>query len=285
MTAIQKIMGKRWLGAMGVAALLCSTVTTHATGLIALDDVTGNVYSVNKTNAALTQVGSTGLTGAGSLGLSPSNALYTITTGTASSLFAIDPNNNYSSTFIGALNQGFVSEGSMAFSPTGTAYATNGESAGALELFTINLVTGAATVVGTIAGTHDINGMAWRSDGTLAGIDDDTNSLVTINPTTASLAVVAPLTPTLGAIGDLTVVDGIAYFATAGLTPSGSGSNELWTVNLFTGTDSLVGSFAPTIPDAGISGLSPAPTVPEPASLCLLSLAGLMVSRRRRAGI
>ena len=65
----------------------------------------------------------------------------------------------------------------LAFAPNGTAYGTNGDSAAIPQLFTINLTTGAATVIGTLSGgDHDINGLAYRSDGMLIGLDRVTNS-------------------------------------------------------------------------------------------------------------
>ena len=80
-----------------------------------------------------------------------------------------------------------VAEGGLAFDPNGTAYGTEiGNSVGP-QLFTINLATGAASIVGTISlGGHDINGLAYRSDGQLIGLDRVLNSLLVIDPATAA---------------------------------------------------------------------------------------------------
>jgi hypothetical protein len=199
-------------------------------------------------------------------------------------LYRLDANTG-AATLIGLLNIGFVFEGGLAFSPSGTAYGVNADSSDVPRLFTINLQTGAGTLVGTMSGgPHDINGLAWRGDGTLVGIDRETNALVAINPANANLSVVAPLTPTLGAAGGMAVIGGVGYFATGGPGASIVGSNELWRVNLFTGAHERVGSFAPTINGGtGIGGL--AALVPEPAGVVLLAAAAAAatVCNRRRA--
>jgi len=267
---------------VAVTALLCGSVPAMATGLIGLDIDTGNIYSVNKTTAALTLLASNVLPNGSCLALAPNDQLYSITTGTAPELYRINPN-TFAAALVGPLGLSFVFEGGLALSPSGIAYATNADSAAVPELFTVNLNTGAASVVGTMTGApHDINGLLWRSDGTLVGIDEDTNSLVTIDPTTAAVTTVAALGTKLGDVGDLTSVDGTAYFST-GVGPSGS--DELWTVNLFTGADSLVGSFGTTVSGDGISGLAPA-SLPEPASIGFIgTIAAALLGRRRRSAL
>jgi hypothetical protein len=184
------------------------------------------------------------------------------------------------------LGVGFVFEGVLAFAPNGTAYGSNAGSAGAPQLFTINLTTGAATIIGTLAGSHDINGMTWRSDGKLVALDRVSNSLLVIDPTTLAISTLAALGSAVGAVGGMTVDGTTAFFSTSG-PGSIPGSNSLYTFDLFTGSFSLVGSFAPTITGTGISGIAGGASVaavPEPASLTLAGVAafGLLGYRLRR---
>ena len=65
----------------------------------------------------------------------------------------------------------------------------------------------------------------------------------------------------------MTVMPDTAYFASAGPTASPAGSNELYSVDLFTGEHELIGSFSPTITGVGIAGVA----VPEPSTVGLLA--------------
>jgi hypothetical protein len=186
--------------------------------------------------------------------------MYRFTTGTTSAILYRFDSTTYAPTAIGPLNPpvGIVFEGGLAFSPGGIAYATNIGDSGSPRLFTINLNTGAATVIGTISGgSHDINGLAYRgSDGMLIGLDRVTNSLLLINPTTAVSSVLAPISATVGAVGGMTVDNnGTGYFATGGADPSFPGSNQLFSFNLLTGQQTLIGTF-PSTDGPGISGLA-----------------------------
>ena len=182
---------------------------------------------------------------------------------------------------LGKLDQ-FLIEGGLAFAPDGTAYATTGGSLEAPELYRLDVNTLVMTLVGTISGgAHDINGLTWRSDGKLIGMDRESNSLITIDPTTAASSTLAPLTPLAGAVGGMAVLDGVGYLATGAPGGSTPGSNELWRFDLFTGQHARVGSFEPTIafPSAGISGLA---AIPEPAAVAGAGVIGLMLVPMRR---
>jgi hypothetical protein len=160
-----------------------------------------------------------------------------------------------------------VFEGALAITPGGTAYAMSTGSNSNAGLFTINLSTGAATDIGTVTGATDINGLVYRSDGKLVGLDDNTNSLVVIDPIALTATLLAAVPTTVGAIGGMTSDNGVGYYVTAG--PAGSGSDDLYSFNLFTGVSTLVGS--PGLSDTGLSGLA-APlstTTPEPSTFAI----------------
>ncbi len=246
--------------------------------LLGIEHDAGNVYALSTLDATPTWLGTTGIPGFSSLEFAPDGNLYGFTKLTDARLYIIDPV-DFSTTEVGPLGTEFLFEGSLAFSPNGTAYGTNNNGQAIPQLFTLDLLTGAASVVGTITGGgHDINGMAWRSDGMLIGLDRVTNSFLQIDPSDASSMPLGPAIPLVGAVGGMTVVGDTAYFVTAGPGATLPGSNELWELDLFTGQHTPVGNLSPTVTGSGLSGLA---VVPEPASIVLLIAGAFVVVRRR----
>jgi hypothetical protein len=247
-------------------------------------DWDGGFYSVNSSNAALSFIGNTGISSLGALEYAPDGTLYGFSAG-SSALYRIDPNTG-TSTMIGPLNNGFIYEGGLAFG-NGVAYGVNQNANDTPYLFSLNLTTGQATNIGQMGTFHDINGLAWRSDGMLVGIDDNTSSLVVIDPNTAALSTLAGLTFSVGGVGGMTtdMSSGVSYFATGrGANIAGvPGTNSLHSFDLYTGTNTFVGNFGPNIAEVGISGLAGSP-VPEPGTMILLGvgIAGLALRRRKK---
>jgi sugar lactone lactonase YvrE len=67
-------------------------------------------------------------------------------------------------------------------------YATN---SGTDSLYTMNLATGATTLVGPLSGPTNPNGLAFAPDtGTMYLVDNSTDTLYTINLTTGAAAVI-----------------------------------------------------------------------------------------------
>ncbi len=266
--------------------VLFAAYTNVAAVLYGIDNRSGNLFRVSTTNASLTFVGNTGLQsigdGPGALEFSPDGRLFAFTVGASPALYQINPNTAATS-LIGPLGIGFVYEGGLAFSPGGGAYGVNQQNLVNSSLFTINLSTGQGTIVGMISGpVHDINGLGWRSDGMLLGLDHNTASLLTINPTTASSTVLSPLSPLnpalIGSVGGMALDGDSGYFCTS----ADGGTSSLYSFNALTGNYSLVGSF-PILLTPGMSGLALAP-VPEPSTLALTCI-GLLIFLRfaRRA--
>jgi len=257
-------------------------------GLLGIDWDTGDLYQVSTTDASLTLVGNTGLSNPGGLEFRQSDgtlfALSVFMGAGTPTLYTINPG-TAAATAVGPLGIGSTFEGSLAIDPNGRAFGTNWGNDQNCLLFTVNLSTGGATLVGPIGnGNHDIDGLTWRSDGQLVGLDRVTNALLTIDPTTAATTTLATLTPTVGSVGGF-AYDGLNYYYS---TACSSGSNSLYSVNINTGASTLIGSFSPTISgsDTGISGLAATPgdepIIPEPATLSLLALGGLLALRRKR---
>lgn len=260
-------------------ALGCCYGQTARADLLGVDFNSGTLYSVSETNAALTPLGNTGITSFAAIEFAPSGTLYGFTAG-SSTLYTINPLTAATSP-VGPLGLSFVFEGGLAFAPNGTAYGTNSDSNVNPQLFSLNLTTGSATIIGTISGgNHDINGLAYRGDGNLIGLDRESNSLLVINPVTAASSVLNAVPTTVGAVGGMAVLNGVGYYNTGGPGGSIPGSNLLYSFDLFTGASTLVGSFAPTITGTGISGLA---AIPEPDSivLALVGCAGLFGFSRR----
>jgi hypothetical protein len=254
----------RRLRLLGCLSLLGCCLPTRATTLLGIDSDTGNLYQVSTANAALTLIGGTGIPSPADLQFAPDGSLYCFTVGTNSVLYRIDPN-TAQATAIGPLGLSLVFEGGLAITPDGIAYGCNAGTAAAAQLFELNLTTGKATVIGTISGgSHDIDGLAWRSDGMLVGLDRVANALLAINPQTAASSTIVVLSPVVGAIGGMTAVGDSGYFSTAG--PAGisghfPGSNELYAFNLFSGAYTNIGTFSPTIQGTGICGIALTPTL------------------------
>jgi hypothetical protein len=270
-----------------VAIVSLAAVTNSARGqLYGIEYDTGNLYRISTANAALTLVGNTGASLLGSLEYRPANGfLYGIgsdplNTGNGNGLlYRINPA-NASTTLVGSIWPEHVFEGGLVIAPDGTAYATNMNFNDNPALFKINLDTAATTTVGIISGgSHDINGLAWRSDNMLVGLDRVTDCLLAINPSTAASSVIATVSAPIGGVGGMAAIGDSGYFATGNF----NGSNSLYSFNLNSRAHALIGSFSPTIAGVGIGSL--ALVVPEPASVTLVALAivPLFVRRHRYA--
>lgn len=260
-------------------ALFMGGASARADLLLAVDYDSGDLFSVSTTNAVLSLVAHTGVAHLGALEFAPDGQLYGFTTGATAALFRINPVSG-STVMVGALGR-FVYEGGLAFAPDGTAYGVSPGNSDHPQLFTINLATGATTLGPLMSNPpHDISGLAWRSDGMLIGLDDDTNALVTINPTTGATTQLGALNTAVGAVGGMASNGSSGYLATGGPLAPYPGSNQLYSFDLFTGASSLIGTFAPPPVESGIGGLALLIPAPGAAALGLLGLP--MIPLRRR---
>ena len=203
------------LSALLVMVALPQMAAAQVYGLMGIDIDSGSLYTISTSNASLTLIGNTGISSMGDLEYNKADGfLYGFTVGNNASLYKISPQ-SWEITRVGSLGK-YVFEGGLAFASDGTAYGTNLGSSGS-ELFKLNLATGAATIIGAISGgNHDINGLAYRSDGMLIGIDRVTNSLLQIDPTTASSSQFDVVRPTVGSVGGMTATGDTGFFQPPG---------------------------------------------------------------------
>jgi hypothetical protein len=217
---------------------LVYSVSVYSQTLYGIEKDTGNLYRVSTTDASLAFVGSA-VVGLGSLEYRPSDGmLYGITVGNLAALYRINPS-TAQATLVGPIGA-TVSEGGLVIAPDGTAYAAQKGGGGGLSsatLFTIDLDTATTINVAQVSGGNDIDGLAWRSDNMLVGLDGSTNSLLTINPLTGASSVLAPVPTFIGLYGGMAAIGDTGFYCTSlsGLPFNVSGSNRLYSFNLFTG--------------------------------------------------
>ena len=274
----------KWIAVfMPILALGTGLPLAHGQ-LVAVESGTGNLYSVSESDASLSLIDSTGLSNLGALEFDPfSGMLYGLTTGEQNAtLYRLDISPGLDDVVAHAIGElGIpVREGGLAFAPNGTAYGVNGGTTISV-LFSVDLVTGAATTIGEIGGRHDIAGLGFRDDGVLVGLDSTDNSLLAIDTVTGAGTLMDAIGPAIGSVGGMAISGENRYFATAGLEPpeTNPGTNGLYVFDPYAREDPiLVGSFGDTITGVGISGLA---YIPEPTTVGLLLIGGAALLRRR----
>ncbi len=158
---------------------------------------------------------------------------------------------------------------SMAFDiTTGKLFGNTSVGFGAVgsdALYEIDPSTGATTFIGQL-GIDNVYALCFDNTGRLFGVGYDRQALFEISPTTGAVSLVGAVA---GAIYDIATrpEDGVTFAVN-------SATSTLYTLDLGTAALTSVGAY----PVNNYVGLA---FVPEPASLCLLVLGGLLVSRRR----
>jgi hypothetical protein len=263
---VMKRKNRNLLGASLLGGLVLLPMSVHA-GEFALygSQTSGDVstwglvrFDTAPITGATTRVGSGGLMF--DMDFAPDGVLYSAW---GNNLETVDTTTG-AKTFIGNLGISPKIMTGIAFGPNGTLYGHDNE--GILSaLYTIDLFTGAATPVGMI-GDYAF-GMDFGPNGTLYA--STAGKLYTINPFTGAKDI------TLGDPGYLFNgldygVDGILRGVTGSLE-----NNELFQIDHLSAMSLLIG---PTN-ETAMQGLA---SVPEPTGLSLLTLAGIMMMRRRR---
>ena len=285
--------------AAGGLMVLGATTGAHAVPVIYAatgGSSAGSLYTLDPTTGAATLVGALVDSAGAAYALTAldydpiSNTLYGGTSNTSptarSNLVTVNPLTGLV-TVIGA----YGIPSTMAdfdFSAGGILYGW--ESAGSHQLFTINAVTGAATLVpGSPAfGGFGGGGLAFDSSGTLyATPDGNTNppgTLRTVDPLNGSFLTTVVLSGSpINGSNAINGLDGSLAGLLYGINDDFGGAQlaHLVTIDKVTGAITSIGS-------TGINGLDAIALIeieiPEPATLAFLSsgLAGIIVLRRRR---
>jgi hypothetical protein len=279
-------LGESWamkkLSQILFAVIMVTHVSSLRAQLVGVEYDTGRFYAISTIDGSLQLIDDTGIAGIGSLEFNPQDGTaYGFTTGEAATptlyRFTISPTlDDVTAELIGPLGISTF-EGGIAFSPSGTAYAVNG-GVTVPALLSLNLSTGAASVVGSFADRHDFAGLGWRSDGLLIGLDSTDNALLTIDPVTVAVTTIGPVGDTVGTVGGMALGETGGFFVTAGPGAIRPGSNSLYSFDPFTGAQFLIADYGNQFVGRGLSGLT---FVPEPATLTLLCIGGMALLRRR----
>ncbi|MFG0274546.1 MAG: DUF6923 family protein [Phycisphaerales bacterium] len=268
---------------VGAACALAIGGAANA-GLIGVNFSTGTLYAFDPDAGSIAAIGETGRTITG-LEVGPAGALYGMTDGLAGRLVTIDPE-TAGVTDVGPLGAGFSFEGALAIDAAGRAVGATKLAGGGRALFSVDLTTGAtATLTGLSRSSIDINGMVFRDDGALVGIDSVRNEFVSIDLATGAVTTISALqSPGIGAVGGLALHRGMGYYATAGAVSGSDGDNALYSIDLYTGEQAFVMSLGSEAGAGfGIGALASTTPVPAPSAALPLALgAGGALRRRRR---
>ena len=231
-------------------------------GLLGITSQGSNLYDVSTSDGSLSLIGNTGVPSFGGLAYN-NGTLYGIT---QEDLYTIDPTTALPTLIAPLGGIGYYFEGALAFDASGTLWMAGYPYYGSVSaIYTVDTGTGAVTFVTNVAGKVDVNGIAFRSDGTLVGIDRATDTLFSIDLTTFAVTDIA--TFGLGGIGS---TSGLAAMGDIGYMATGYqlGTNSLYEVDLLTGSTSLIGSFGFTTSGIGMAGLAnTSAPVPEPVEV------------------
>lgn len=266
------------LGVVALAALL-SAPQAQASALYGVSfSGPTPLYELDQTSGALSSVGPTGSdnlgdltsdTRAGSFTLwgmrIASNELVTIDAGTGaiSGSVALDSADRMVSIAFDAVSGRLYGNTSVGF---GAAFDA---------LYEINPLTGATTFVGRILFSN-VFALAFDQAGTLFGISDNTDELISISTTTGNGALVGSTGLGFGFDIASRPEDGAMFLAD-------SGTSSLYRLDTATGATTLVGGYGASTNIVGLA-FGPGGTVPVPGTLALAAMGlAALGARSRRA--
>lgn len=264
-------------------ALLGVGVGLARADVVGVNYSTGAVFSISTNDATATRIGQTA-TGIMGVDRDAHGSLLAITDGIAGKLAFLDQQ-RWQLDAVGNLNAGFTFEGGLAAGPGGELYAGTRLSGTGRAVFQIDPQTGRMGRSITLSRPEiDLNGLQFRDDGVLVAIDAAAGDLVAIDTETGEVRSIASLlTPAAGAVGGLAIDNGMGFYVTAGTTSGSGGDNSLYSIDLYSGAQTHIGTLGAEAGSGFGIGALVGPAVPSPAATLLLSWAGgLAVARRPR---
>jgi hypothetical protein len=267
---------------MILAALSAATISTPA---FAASTLYGThyaaaqpLYIADQATGALSAVGGA-LANIGDL-TSSGNALYGVTLGGNNSLVRIDQATGsvLSTVAITGTRAGEIT--SIAYDiVTGRFFGNTtpgfGDAAGD-RLYQIDPLTGAAALIGAV-GFSDVFGLAFDNSGKLFGVEENTGNFISIDAATGAGSLISALGKSTGWY-DLAArpEDNVMFISQAA-------DEQLYTIDLTTGSTTLVGAYNLSSNIAGLAFLS---GVPEPATWAMMmagfGCVGFSMRRRPR---
>jgi PEP-CTERM motif len=253
-------------------ALLCCTLTAHASGLLYGVDSNRSLYTIDFSTGAKTLVGALGAEVGIPAGMAydPVSGKVYVSSSNNDALFTLNLS-NATATLVGSFGTDVVMHGLEWDSSSGTLY---GASSTPNSFYRISTATGAASVVGGI-GLSSFNNLGYDSTANVMYMtNSSTDALYTLNRATGAATLV-------GALQGPTNPNGLAYAAELQtMFLIDNNTDTLYSLNLGTGAASAIGSMGA----GNLLGLVyvAAAVVPEPGTYALfgLGLAGLAAWRR-----
>ncbi|HTV49434.1 MAG TPA: PEP-CTERM sorting domain-containing protein [Phycisphaerae bacterium] len=248
-------------------------------------DSNGELATVNADTGAVTDIGVTKLGNSTvvltDIAMNSSGALYGITD---TNLYTVSTS-TAALTHIGSFGSGIDSLNALVFSSTGTLYSASGSNS---NIYTINTSTGAATALSgtTGSGVDSAGDLAFNPDVGGDLYESDTKGdlvKITLPPPSVSGTVIGSFD-----ISNEDDMDGMAT-GTDGLLYGVAGT-DIYSINVDTGKATYVSMFDDSehyfcsngaIANGATAPL-PAQPVPEPATLGLMSVGGLLLLGKRR---
>lgn len=189
-----------------------------------------NIYEIDLGTGSMTLVGATGLSPATrALTLGPTGTLYGANAG---NLITIDTATG-AGTVVGPFGCCSTVD-DMAFDAGGNLWLISGSPS---SLYSVNVASGAATLVGSVGGRF-LSGLAGDCSGSVFGLDAENDDLLTVNTATAAPTAVGPLGFDV-ASGSLDE-DAAGTLWMLARPPVGGAPSETYTINKTTGAATLV---------------------------------------------
>lgn len=268
----------------GLLALISLAPVSIASTLYGIEFSTGTgFYTVNQSTGAIHLVGNTGNKATGDLTSDQSSTIWTNDM-TNSALLTVNPATGAisSSATIRSVTGAPVPIVSLAWDPANhNLYGNTAVGFGDInadQLFQIDPITGAASLIGTIGFTR-VYALGFDQTGKLFGISNTSADLINISIGTGVGSLIAPVTLT-GAFDLAFRPEDNKMFV------ADSGSFSLYTMNPATGASTLVGGYGAGSTN-NVVGLAFLGAVPEPGTiglvLCGLALVGLGAGTRLRS--